>query len=409
VSKKPPPWRERGGVRVMALITAAVLLLTVDPAALVKAAAADLESASPSLSEPDRQRVRLQVLPGLRQPGARVSSSDRALSALKVAVRPAVAGRRIVLQYQVGDQWRRTGTAMTDENGRATIFVPPRSGSFYRAVAKSHRGLDPTRSASVPADIWGDPDFVDEFDGTTLSDAWEHRIQFYNPWGGRSCSKGSPAAVRVSNGALRLSSMVDPAATSPCTPTDADGTYLGGSYPYRLNGHISTQHSVDFLYGVAAARMRFPKSIGQHAAFWLQPRGLLETGPTPWGAEIDVVEWYGHGGTRSRLASTVHAPMPDGQKRQLGGPIPRPGRFLSDRTDTWWTRFHVFSVEWTPTEYIFRISGREVWRTSEGVSDVPEFLILSMLSSDFELPTLGSRQALAQTASVDWVKFWQAD
>jgi hypothetical protein len=69
----------------------------------------------------------------------------------------------------------------------------------------------------------------------------------------------------------------------------------------------------------------------------------------------------------------------------------------------------VFSVEWTATEYVFRIDGHEVWRTSEGVSHDPEFLILSMLSSDFELPTLGSRQALAQTASVDWVKFWQAD
>ena len=52
-------------------------------------------------------------------------------------------------------------------------------------------------------------------------------------------------------------------------------------------------NSADFLYGVAAARMRFPRSLGQHAAFWLQPRGLLDTGPTPWGAEIDVVEWYG--------------------------------------------------------------------------------------------------------------------
>jgi hypothetical protein len=213
MSKKPPHWAERAVVRVMVLITQAVLLLTVGPAALVEAVAADLEPPSPSLSEAGPQRVGLQVLPGVYQPGARVSSSHGALSVLNVAVRPAVAGRRIVLQHQVGEKWRRTGTAVTNENGQATIFVPPRLGSSYRAVAKSYRGLGPARSASVPADVWGDPDFVDEFDATTLSLAWEHRIQFYNPWGGRSCSKGSPAAVRVSNGVLRLSSMVDPAAT----------------------------------------------------------------------------------------------------------------------------------------------------------------------------------------------------
>ena len=67
----------------------------------------------------------------------------------------------------------------------------------------------------------------------------------------------------------------------------------------------------------------------------------------------------------------------------------------------------MFSVEWTPQEYIFRIGGHEVWRTSAGVSDVPEFLILSMLSSDFELPEVGS-DPTPRTAEVDWVAFWQA-
>ena len=147
--------------------------------------------------------------------------------------------------------------------------------------------------------------------------------------------------------------------------------------------------------------------MGQHAAFWLQPRGLLETGPTPWGAEINVVEWYGNNSRRSRLSSTVHEPLPDGQKRQIGGAIPRPDRFLTSHTDQWWTRFHVFSLEWTPTEYIFRIGGREVWRTSQGISHVPEFLVLSMLSSDFELPDAGT-DPNPRTAEVDWVAFWQA-
>jgi len=281
-------------------------------------------------------------------------------------------------------------------------------GASYRVVAQPYRGLPHKQSTPVESDAWGDAYFVDEFSGAGLGPAWEHRIQFYNPWGGRACSKGSPAAVRVADGVVQLSSMPDPTVTESCAATDQDGNALG-EYPYRLNGHVSTQHQVDFLYGVAAARMKFQRDPGAHAAFWLQPRGLLETGPTPWGAEIDIVEWYGSDAGRSRMSSTVHAPLPSGEKVSFGGAVSKPDRFLLTRSDSWWLRYHVFSVEWTPTEYVFRISGHEVWRTDQGVSHDPEFLILSMLSSDFELPKLGARAGLAQTATVDWVKVWQAD
>ncbi len=355
------------------------------------------------------QSVSIHVLPPIRQPGGGAARSREALTAIVATIRPAEAGRRVVLERRTGQGWRPRGTIETNEAGRAEFFFPTmrRGGSSYRVVAQSYRGLSQKQSTSVESDRWGDAYFVDEFAGTSLSPAWEHRIQFYNPWGGRACSKGSPAAVSVADGVLQLRSMPDPTVTETCTATDAAGTAIG-PYPYRLNGHISTQHSADFLYGVAAARMKFQRDPGAHAAFWLQPRGLLETGPTPWGAEIDVVEWYGAKNGRSRLSSTVHAPLPSGEKVQFGGPVSKPDRFLLTRSDSWWRSYHVFSVEWTPTEYVFRISGHEVWRTDQGISHDPEFLILSMLSSDFELPEAANVQGLTQTASVDWVKFWQA-
>ena len=354
------------------------------------------------------QSVHLQVLPPIRQPGRDAAPSSGATSVITATVTPAQAGRSIVLERRTGHGWQPQGTLLTNADGRAEFFVPTRlAAATYRAVAQSYRGLAAKRSSSVASTTWGAPDFVDEFDGTSLSPAWEHRIQFYNPWGGRACSKGSPAAVSVAAGALQLGSMPDPTVAEACTVADEAGNVIG-QYPYRLNGHISTQHSADFLYGVAAARMKFQRHPGAHAAFWLQPRGLLDTGPTPWGAEIDVVEWYGAMNGRARMSSTVHAPLPDGDKVQYGGPVAKPDRFLVNRSDAWWRNYHVFSVEWTPNEYIFRISGHEVWRTDQGISHDPEFLILSMLSSDFELPALANRQGLTQTASVDWVKFWQA-
>jgi len=65
-------------------------------------------------------------------------------------------------------------------------------------------------------------------------------------------------------------------------------------------------------------------------------------------------------------------------------------------------------VEWTPTEYVFRIDGRETWTTTEGISHHPQFLILSLLSSDDELAALGGEDDIDEYAYVDWVQFWQA-
>ncbi len=277
----------------------------------------------------------------------------------------------------------------------------------YRVRALADGTLPGVRTRGVRTDAWGAPDFVERFTGGALGPAWEHRIQFYNRWGGRSCSKGDPSAVRVGGGVLRLSVLADTArASEKCQPVDAEGEPVGDStYAWRLNGHVSTQSSYDFLYGVAAARMKFPRGRGQHASFWMQPRGLLEDRPTPWGAEIDVIEWFGSAGGRERLSTTVHRRTDDGRGLSTyGGPISDPDRFLRNRSDRWWRAYHVFSVEWTPREYVFRIDGKVTLRTSQGVSDHPEFLILSMLSSDYELPW---SQSLPQHAFVDWVQVWE--
>ena len=45
----------------------------------------------------------------------------------------------------------------------------------------------------------------------------------------------------------------------------------------------------------------------------------------------------------------------------------------------------MFSVEWTPEEYVFRIDGVETLRTDQGVADRKVFVILSLLTSDWEL------------------------
>ena len=106
------------------------------------------------------------------------------------------------------------------------------------------------------------------------------------------------------------------------------------------------------------------------------------------------------------MLSAVHRHAARGDElTSHGGPIQDPDRFLASRSDRWWTGYHVFSVEWTPREYVFRIDGQETARIGSGVSHHPEFLILSMLSSDFELDLIDD-EALPQHLDVDWVAAW---
>jgi hypothetical protein len=64
---------------------------------------------------------------------------------------------------------------------------------------------------------------------------------------------------------------------------------------------------------------------------------------------------------------------------------------------------HVYSVEWSPDGYVFRVDGHETYRTSQGLSQTPQFLILSLLTSDWELPRL--KPPYGQM-DVDWVRVW---
>lgn len=245
----------------------------------------------------------------------------------------------------------------------------------------------------------------DEFDGAALDeDQWVHRGEDYNPDGLRLCSKGSPAAAQVSGGVLNLRTQLDPARTGEkCEAQSGDGKSLG-EFSYRLNGHVSTTRT--FKYGVTAARIKFQEQRGQHGSFWLQATtdGAEHEDPETGGAEIDVVEYFGES-SEDRLASFVYYPSPEGMVKE-GDFIEEASRFLADQDDDWWKGYHVFALEWTEDEYVIRIDGREAWRTDQGISQQEEILILSLLSSDYELPKLKDEGDLPQSMQVDWVRHW---
>ncbi len=174
------------------------------------------------------------------------------------------------------------------------------------------------------------------------------------------------------------------------------------------NGMIGTQKKFEAKFGILAARMKFPRQQGQHGAFWMKP-GIVEKNsenPAAGACEIDIVEWFGADRKDSATASNVYWGGDDGKKNRIGKmadlhEVLKPGELTSDA-------FHVFSVEWSPKGYTFRVDGHETLRVTEGVSQQPQYLILSLLTADWEAPRLDHSQ-LPNCMDVDWVRVWQAE
>jgi len=383
-------------------IAVAVAALTVSTA---------LAAVSQTSGASSQQQATVTVLPGIVQPGKGTRNADKALAAVIATFTPAAKGRAAELQRRVGSAWETVATGVQDRTGKVEFAAPAGSVTApitYRAIAPKGYGLGSVVSRAVATSAWGPATFTDQFTGTALSSNWVHRMQFYQPESMRNCSKGDPAATSVSQGSLKLMVIRDPAMPAgACTAYKKDGTVIG-QFDYRLNGHVSTEDHQYFKYGVLAARIKFQRRQGQHASLWLQPQDpTYIQNAAEGGAEIDVIEYFGDGVRNGGLTSFVYNPTPAGSQK-IGGWIRKPERYLTDAKDGWSKRYHVFSVEWSPTAYVFRIDGRESARITTGISGVPQFPILSLLSSDYELRKLKGEGNLPQAMSVDWIRFWQA-
>jgi beta-glucanase (GH16 family) len=348
------------------------------------------------------QTVHLLALPQIVQPGGRLASPDAAKAAFAATIAPVGAGREVSLQVQSGSSWQRVATVREDGKGRAQFAARASQDGqalTYRVVAAATASLPAITSRTVSTGRWLTPTWTDEFSGDSLSSSWTYRGKTYEPQSFRSCSRGGAKAVRVGGGALRLSVLRDPSRLTKC-PALLRGE-IAGRYAYRLNGHVGTDDSFSFRYGVAAARIKFPRLRGQHGSFWMEPVGGMRPGST--GHEIDVIESFGAISHRSGMFSYIH--------RYEGGRVVKtgtnvPDTFLHGPRDGWGRNFHVFSIQWTPHWLVFRIDGKETWRIGGAVSQVRQFLILSLLSSDYELPSIQDRQ-LPQHMYVDWVRVWE--
>jgi beta-glucanase (GH16 family) len=385
---------------VAALLLPASLLLSTETGS---ATDSTTRSASVAVTKKANQKISLEVLPQIVQQGKRTASANSAKAAVTATIKPVKVGRPVVLQQLNGSSWKKVGKAKQEKSGRAHFSAAASKGGAplaYRVVAQKYKGLKPVTSDSADTTQWLTPTFTDEFSGGTLSPVWSMRGQDYEPTSKRACSKGDPKAVKVGSGALRLSVIKDREAKGKCL---AKSRKLKKKIAYRLNGHVGTKDGFSFKYGVAAARIKMNKLQGQHASFWSQP--IDENSPNSAGHEIDVIEYFGDKHPQGGLTSFIH--WYKGNKLiKTGSWIKDSKSFLKNKKDGWSKNYHVFSVKWDPKKIVFYIDGKETWRTSAHVSKERQYLILSLLASDYEALEMNDKK-LPQHMYVDWVRVWE--
>ncbi len=343
----------------------------------------------------------LASLPPIVAPGTSPAAPS-STGSLLATFSPADPGQRVVLEKKVGRTWKVVATATEDTWGSAA-FSPGRG--TYRARTTS-RGLT-WATRSVTTSRWT-PEFEDTFSGTDLDPSvWNDQSREHESvYAPRTCARVDAAARRVEGGVLHLGVAVDPQRVG--TSCDYSTSRTSGTSPYLLNSQVATEHTRTFRHGIVAARIKPQRAKGMHSGFWMLPQGTKYVDGVPaGGTEIDVMEFFGETGRGDEtIGSHVHYYEPGWNKVSLGDMFPTARRSLGSNR-SWWQEFHVFSVEWTPREYIFRIDGREYYREAKAVSQVPQYLVLSNLTSDYELGELTSGE-LGDSAQVDWVRVFDA-
>ena len=189
----------------------------------------------------------------------------------------------------------------------------------------------------------------DQFNGNKL-DTQKWAIRGIGP---RALGYVSKEAVKVENGYLKLSAI-----------KKGDSILISA---------VGTQGKLMTKYGYYECRAQLQKSPGVWGAFWIQSTEISKgEDPSVYGAEIDIMEFFKKLGT-DIVSHNVHWAY--GPHQQTTHGMQSYLRGVSKG-------FHKFGLEWLPDKYIFYIDGYKYYEVTKGISNIDEYLILSM-----ELPS----------------------
>ena len=217
--------------------------------------------------------------------------------------------------------------------------------------------------------VWEDQFTGDKLDSTK----WKVRGV-----GERALAYVSEEAVKVENGFLKLFAL-------------KKGDSLLGSA-------VGTQGLFMSRYGYYECRAQLQKSPGVWAAFWIQSSEISKgEDPAVFGAEIDIFEFFKKLGT-DILSHNVHWAY---------GPHQQTTHGMQSYLKGLSKGFHTFGLEWMPDKYIFYVDGYKFYEVKEGISNIEEYMILSM-----EYPSVKeeiSKTVFPDVFIVDYVKVYKKE
>ena len=248
------------------------------------------------------------------------------------------------------------------------------AGLFWSATCMGQRPAQNPMSQTryTPAALGYELVWEDQFNGTALDPKkWEVRGV-----GARALGFVSPEAVKVEGGFLKLSAF------------KKDDRILIGA--------VGTQNRFMTKYGFYECRAQLQKSPGIWAAFWIQSPDISKgEDPAIYGAEIDILECFKKLGP-DIVSHNVHWAYGPHQKTTRGMQS-----YLKGVSEG----FHDFALEWTPEKYVFFVDGYKFYEVTQGLSQIEEYLILSM-----EIPAEAKEikdTIFPDAFIVDYVKVYQ--
>jgi beta-glucanase (GH16 family) len=170
---------------------------------------------------------------------------------------------------------------------------------------------------------------------------------------------------------------------------------LGGNL---IAGIIDTENKFATKFGYFECKAKLTRVKGIWPAFWLQSSTNIENGsPDKSGAEIDIFEYFKH----EKLDSVSHTLHWGGygKTHKKAGPVYGALQKTKDG-------FHVFGLEWTPNSYTTFVDGKATYIAKTNISQVPEFIVLS-LEINREVAGILNKTELPDQYIIDYVRVYK--
>ncbi len=248
------------------------------------------------------------------------------------------------------------------------MMIDVRQAFALACVALLATGCQPAAPLAVRGDPSQQVKFADEFDGAQL-DRTKWNVEGPDFW----VNNEQQAYIDSSDTIELLPAGSVPGAQDgvlALRPVYRQGfeTPSGRTTDF-VSGRINTRDKFDFTYGTAAARIKMPDAQGVWPAFW-----MLGYGKWPGAGETDIMEYVGEA---DWTGVAMHGPGYSGETPLVNK------QFFPSGTDV--TDWHVYSVDWTPDSFVFRVDGRAIYRVTrpmvehygKWVYDDPQYLILN--------------------------------